>query len=32
MSKMIIEHSMDGNIEVFNVEGGTQFVVTTPVE
>lgn len=30
MSKMIIEHSMDGSIEVFNVEGGAKFVITSP--
>ncbi|MCE5180685.1 MAG: HAMP domain-containing protein [Betaproteobacteria bacterium] len=32
MSKMIIEHSMNGSIEAFNIEGGTQFVVAVPVE
>jgi len=32
MSKMIIEHSMNGSIETFNVEGGARFVVTVPIE
>lgn len=31
LSKMIIEDSMDGKIEVRNVEGGTEFVLTCPV-
>ena len=32
MSKMIIERSMNGTIEVHNVEGGAEFVVVTPRE
>ncbi|MFA7243275.1 MAG: ATP-binding protein, partial [Sulfuricellaceae bacterium] len=31
MSKMIIEDSMDGKIEVLNVEGGAEFTVICPV-
>ncbi len=32
MSKMIIERSMNGTIEAHNVDGGAEFVITTPVE
>ncbi len=32
MSKMIIERSMNGTIEVHNIEGGTEFVVITPLK
>jgi len=30
MSKMIIEHSMDGSIAACNIEGGSRFSVVTP--
>ena len=32
MSKMIIERSMNGHIEVRNIEGGAEFIVVTPLE
>ena len=32
MSKMIVERSMDGTIEAHNIEGGTEFVISTPLE
>ena len=32
MSKMIIERSMNGTIEVHNIEGGAEFLVVTPLE
>lgn len=31
LSKMIVEDGMDGKVEVRNVEGGTEFVLTCPV-
>jgi C4-dicarboxylate-specific signal transduction histidine kinase len=31
MSKMIIEHNMNGSIEACNVDGGAQFTVISPV-
>ena len=32
MSKMIIEHSMNGSIEASNIDGGSKFIVATPTE
>ncbi|MEI7818107.1 MAG: ATP-binding protein, partial [Desulfuromonadales bacterium] len=32
MSKMIIERSMDGSIEAYNIEGGAEFVIVTGLE
>jgi signal transduction histidine kinase len=32
MSKMIIERSMNGTIEARNIDGGAEFVMTTPLE
>ena len=32
MSKTIVERSMDGTIEAHNIEGGAEFVISTPLE
>ncbi len=32
MSKMIIERSMNGTIEVHNIDGGAEFIIVTPRE
>ncbi|MEI6827475.1 MAG: PAS domain-containing protein [Desulfuromonadales bacterium] len=32
MSKMIIERSMNGHIEVHNIEDGAEFIIITPLE
>ena len=32
MSKMIIERSMNGHIEVHNIEEGAEFIIVTPME